>query len=120
MTTVQELVALYFNLGLTYKDIAALLASRHHHVVSIRHLKRILKSCNLFRRKGFSDLDPAINFIHEQLQTSGQPHGYRWMYTKCRENGIKIRKEDVRLILRELDPRGVELRVRRRLRRRNY
>ncbi|XP_055063376.1 uncharacterized protein [Misgurnus anguillicaudatus] len=120
MTTLQELVALYFNLGLYYKDIAALLASRHHYMVSIRHLKRILKSCNLFRRKGYSDLDQAITFIHEQLQTSGQLHGYRWMYTKCKESGINIRKEDVRLILRELDPRGVDLRVRRRLRRRNY
>ena len=24
-----------------------------------------------------------ITFIYEQLQTSGQLHGYGWMYTKC-------------------------------------
>lgn len=118
--TVQELVWLYFNLGLHYKDIAALLASRHGHVVSERHLKRILKSCSLFRRKGYITLDRVVNLIHEQLQTSGQLCGYRWMFTKCKENGLHVKKEEVRLILKELDPRGVELRRRRRLHRRSY
>ncbi|KAG8007301.1 hypothetical protein GBF38_012638 [Nibea albiflora] len=118
--TVEELVWLYFNLGLHYKDIAALLASRHSHVVSERHLKRILKLCSLFRRKGYVTLDHIVDFIHEQLQTSAQLCGYRWLYTKCKDNGIHVKKEEVRLILKELDPRGVELRGRRRLHRRSY
>ena len=117
---VQELIRLYFELGLHCKDIAALLASRHRYVVSERHLKRILKACSLFRRKGYTPLDRVVDFIHQQLQTSGQLCGYRWMYTKCKENGLHIKKEEVRLILKELDPRGVELRGRRRLHRRNY
>lgn len=44
----QEIVEFYFNLGLN-EDIIALLASRHQHIVSERHLKLILKSvlfCN--------------------------------------------------------------------------
>ena len=117
---VQELVELYFNIGLSYKDITALLASRHRYIVSERHLKRILKSRRLFRRKGYTPLDRVITFISEQLQTSGQLHGYRWMFTKCTENGLHVRKEDVCLILKELDPRGVELRAARRLHRRTY
>lgn len=38
--TVQELVVLYFNLGLHYKDIVAFLASRHRYILSQRHLKK--------------------------------------------------------------------------------
>lgn len=42
------------------------------------------------------------------------------MYAKCQENGLSVRKEDVRLILRELDPNGVEERRAKRLVRRAY
>ncbi|CAB1433775.1 unnamed protein product [Pleuronectes platessa] len=42
------------------------------------------------------------------------------MYTKCRECGLRVRKEDVRLALKELDRRGVALRKAGRLRRRRY
>lgn len=118
--TVQELVRVYFDLGLQYKDIAALLASRHGYVMSERNLRIILKSCGLFRRKGYTGLDRVWDFIEEQLQTSGKLNGYRWMYTKCKEPGLHVKKEEVRLILKELDPRGVELRRRRRLHRRSY
>lgn len=118
--TVQELVKLYFSLGLNYRDITTLLAQRHQFIVSERHLKRILKSSNLFRRKGYTCLRRVIAFIQENLQTSGQLHGYRWMYSKCKEYGIHVKKEEVRLILKELDPRGVELRRTRRLHRRSY
>ncbi|XP_061745248.1 uncharacterized protein LOC133544166 [Nerophis ophidion] len=117
---VQELIRLYFQLGLHCKDIAALLASRHRYIVSERHLKRIMKACSLFRRKGYTSLDRVVDFIQQQLQTSGLLCGYRWMYTKCKEGGLHVKKGEVRLILKELDPRGVELRARRRLHRRNY
>ncbi|XP_035989950.1 uncharacterized protein LOC118561813 [Fundulus heteroclitus] len=117
---VDELIALYFQFGLPYKDIAALLARRHSYVVSERHIKRILKSCGLFRRKGYTNLEYVVGFIQTQLQTTGQLNGYRWMFTKCLENGLKVKKEEVRIILKELDPRGVELRRTRRLHRRSY
>ena len=70
--------------------------------------------------KAYSDLSVLVDFISDQLQYSGQLHGYRWMYAKCREHGLRVRKEDVRLLLKELDPRGVSRRLARRLRRRNY
>ncbi|KAK3600724.1 hypothetical protein CHS0354_027218 [Potamilus streckersoni] len=47
-------------------------------------------------------------------------HGYRWMYQKCLSNGLKVKKEEIRLMLEILDPQGVELRQRRCLRRRQY
>lgn len=117
---VQELIRLYFELGLHCKDIAALLPSRHRYIVSERHFKRILKACSLFRRKGYASLDRVVDFIHQQLQTGGQLCGCRWMYTQCKENGLHVKKEEVRLILKELHQRGVELRGRRRLHHRKY
>lgn len=42
------------------------------------------------------------------------------MFTKCRENGHKAKKEEVRVILAELDPEGSAYRQQRRLQRRQY
>ncbi|XP_029991578.1 uncharacterized protein LOC115420472 [Sphaeramia orbicularis] len=42
------------------------------------------------------------------------------MYTKCRLNGLRVKKEDVRLVLKELNPTGVAVRRSRWLRRRKY
>ena len=43
------------------------------------------------------------------------------MYSKCDGHGLlAVRKEDVRLIFRELDPDGVAARLSRRLERRTY
>ena len=81
-------------------------------------VNRILRSRLLYRRK--YDLDAGIDFIVDQLQGPGKDHGYRWMYTKCKQRGISIRKEDVRILLSLLDPIGSQVRQTRRLRRRQY
>jgi len=65
-------------------------------------------------------MQPIIDFIRKQLSGSGQLHGYRWMYQKCKIAGFSVRRETVRLMCRELDASGVALRRRRRLRRRAY
>lgn len=115
-----HLIDFYFKLGLKYKDLTAVMASRHRVTLSERHLKRILRERGHARRKEFSDLAVLVEFISTQLQGSGQLHGYRWMYAKCRENGLRVRKEDVRIVLRELDYNGVCRRQARRLQRRSY
>ena len=115
-----QFIDFYFRIGLTYKDIKSILARRHGFDISERHLKRILRARGLSRRNGYCDLAVLVEFIRNELQYSGQLHGYRWMYAKCREHGLRIKKEDVRLVLKELDPRGVSLRQARRLRRRSY
>lgn len=113
-----SLITLYFQLGMRYKDILFTLAL-HGFIISKRTLIRILATLGLSRRQ-YSDLQSAIDFIIDQLQGPGQFHGYRWMYAKCMEHGIRIRKEDVRIILAELDPEHSQARQRRRLRRRQY
>ena len=109
----------YFHLGLNYKEIVFVLAAKHDITISERHLKRIFKGLNLVRRR-YCDTEQAITFIESELQGSERLHGYRMMHSTCLGHGLAVRKEDVRLILRELDPEGVALRLSRRLERRSY
>jgi hypothetical protein len=74
----------------------------------------------LSRRRNYSTLSEIVDFILCQLQTSGQLHGYRWMYEKAYLHGLKAREEDVRAILQVLDVQGTEQRRKRRLIRRTY
>lgn len=112
------LIEFYFELGMSYKDILRSLAL-HGMFLSERHLHRILRAMGLYRRR-YDDLETGIDFIVNQLQGPGRDHGYRWMYTKCLQQGIRIRKEDVRIVLSLLDPVNSQARHSRRLRRRQY
>lgn len=113
-----SLIVLFFNLGMQHREILRSLAL-HGFILSRRHLIRILRENRLCRRQ-FSDLEEVIDFISEQLRGPGRHHGYRWMYVKCLEHGLWVRKEDVRLILSELDPVSSGMRQSRRLSRRRY
>ena len=104
-----DLIKFFFNMGLSQKDILFALAD-FGIILSQRHLRRVLKEMDLFRRKFYTDISEVVYFIDKQLKTSGKLHGYRWMHQKCELEGIKVRKEDVRLILSALDPAGCELR----------
>jgi hypothetical protein len=115
-----DLVKLYFELGLQYKHICSLLETNHGMQLSYRHLKRVISSLGLQRRKTFSDIEIAVEFISKDLHGSGSLHGYRWMYQKCLLKGITVRKEHVRHLLQILDPEGVEQRSSRRLHRQTY
>lgn len=115
-----QLIELYFLLGLKYTDILHILSVRHGIIVSLKTLKRFLKKNGFFRRKHFDNLENVIQFIKEELEGSGALHGYRWMYSKCKDKGLHVRKEDVRFILSSLDPVGRDLRRQRRLNRRAY
>ncbi|KAK0140079.1 hypothetical protein N1851_023010 [Merluccius polli] len=112
-------IALYFEMGLKYTAIQSALEIRHGYNISLSHLKRRIAELGGSRRT-YTDLDVLVDFIRDQLQNSGQLHGYRWMFEKCCQHGLRVRKEDVLLILRELDPRGVTQRQAGPLRRRQY
>lgn len=114
----EDVVRMYHSLGLTQSHVLIALAT-HGIIVSKRHLRRILRKLNLSRRKNYSDIGEVAVFISNCV-TSGQQHGYRWLFHKCESHGFKVRKEDVRLILAALDPAGSVARRARRLRRRTY
>jgi hypothetical protein len=68
------LIQFYYGLGI--------LALKHGVIISLRHLHRLLKSMYLGRRR-YSYVAEVLEFIQKELQSSGQLHGYRWMYQKC-------------------------------------
>lgn len=115
-----RLIKFYFRLGLRQSEILAFLALRHDITISKRHLKRILRQLNLYRRKEYSDLDVLLPYIESQLQVSAKLHGYKWMHLKLIQNGFVVKQDTVRAILNILDPDGVNQRKRNRLRRRQY
>ena len=49
MADESSLVKLYFMFGMTHKEIACTLASKHGLIISTRHLKWILQALNLTR-----------------------------------------------------------------------
>ena len=83
-----DAIKLYFHMGLLYKDITRGLALNHGLVVSLRQVKRILRKHGLSRRKNYSPGVDIVNFVHDQIRSSGQMHGYRWMFEKCLEHGL--------------------------------
>lgn len=120
MATFKTEIQLYFDLGLTQKEMLSMLAHYQQVIISDRHLRRILRKLRLYRRKHYTDILEVALFIEDQLSNAGQLHGYRWMHMKCLQRGLVISRETVRLLLQILDPKGVQCRLRRRLRRRKY
>ncbi len=120
MPTKIELIKFYFNLGLCYEDIVFTLSTKHGIILSLRHFKRILKRKGLFRRSNYADLGDTVKYLRRELGGSGSLHGYRWMYQKCLDNGLQVRKEEIRHLLSILDPEGTVHRRSRRLTRRSY
>jgi hypothetical protein len=113
------LIKQYFEMGLKYQDIQNMLEERHNICIGLRHLRRLMRAQGLARRN-YDDLRQVVDFIHSQLQESGQQHGYRIMHARCQAYGLNVRVNDVRLILKYMDPVGSSLRSARRLQRRQY
>ena len=116
-----ELIEEYFRQGLSYLEIVMVLTRVHGITLSIRQLKRILRSNGLSRRQHKDNLLKVIDSIAQELVGSGNRVGYRQMHQRMRVNhGLVVDRETVRLSLKYLDPVGVEDRSRRCLRRREY
>ena len=113
-------VSFYFNLGFEYKEILCALAVNHGIIICLRTLKRLLCRQNLFRRKHYTDILDVSLFIFEQMRGSGYMHGYRWMHRKCIQFGMKVSRKTVYSLMKILDPEGIEIRKKGRLKRREY
>ncbi|XP_047246888.1 uncharacterized protein LOC124883696 isoform X1 [Girardinichthys multiradiatus] len=120
MSDLDDLVRLYFRLSFSNKEILAILAHSHQTIISVRTLKRICKRLGLFRRKNQSDLEEVMVFVQQEIMTSGQMQGYRWLHLCAVQCGIVVSQDTVRRIIKLVDPQGVELRRARQLRRRQY
>ena len=87
MADLTNAVKFYFSLGFNHSEILECLARMNGVVLSLRSLRRILASAQLFRRKNHSDILDVALFITEQVEKSGQLHGYR------RSREVKLAKQ---------------------------
>lgn len=120
VSTREELIKRYFRNGYSYSEILIMLSTNNNIRLSLRQLKRILKNLNLSRRKSNTTINSVVQFIARELRHSASCFGYRSMHQKLSMNGFTVDHETVRLILKSLDPDGVELRANHRLTRRKY
>uniref|UniRef100_X2A7L5 Uncharacterized protein n=1 Tax=Capitella teleta TaxID=283909 RepID=X2A7L5_CAPTE len=112
-----QFIELLFGFSLCQRDTLPCLA-QHGCILSDRHLRRIVAKKKLRRRK-FSDVDDVASFVNNELKGSGQQHGYSFMWQKLKDNSLNAQIDDVRLIIRCLDPEGVVFRKARKLHRVN-
>ncbi|XP_067037606.1 uncharacterized protein [Acropora muricata] len=111
----------YFHLGYDYKTITDLLLVHHGITMSVRTLKRRLKSNNLGKKKINVDEDLVRNIIRSEMQGPGQLAGYRKMWHILRiKHHVHAPRRLVAQILHELDPDGSKARKRNKLHRRIY
>ena len=100
----------YFTAGFSYEEICNFIFRIHRIKITIRHLNRLLRQCNLQRRGSHSNINTVIKFIQDELKGCSSCFGYRHMLQKLRSSGLTADKETVRLILKSLDPAGVDTR----------
>ena len=110
----------YFTAGFSYEEICNFLFYFHRIKITIRHMDRFLRQCNLQRRGYHSNINTAIKLIQDELKGFSLCFGYWYMLQKLRSSKLTADKENIRLILKSLDPLGVNKRERRKLARREY
>ena len=118
----REIITYYFKQDLLkYDQIIITLRIYHGIEMSVRTLKRRLKSYGLSRQ--FSNISiPALSAILlREMEGPGQSKGYRSMRDHLKRSyGIRVKTDHVMRLMRELDPQGVLIRRNRRLNRRAY
>jgi hypothetical protein len=61
----------YFNLGFPYEEILVFLSKFHGIILSLRQLKRLLKTMGLRRRKVCSSVYEVVSEVERELRGSG-------------------------------------------------
>lgn len=117
----EDVIQRYFHLGFSYAEILVFLSVYHGIQISFTTLKRILRTLRLRRHSQNTDWNFVVYCVEHELSGSGRDLGYRSMQGRLQfVHGLVVPRERIRLILRYLDPVGVQSRQQRRLRRRQY
>ena len=110
----------YFARGYTYAEILHALQQMHNITISERTLHRILRASGLHRKGHNSDTTSILKFVKKELETSGSTIGYRTMQQRCLKAGLKVSQKVTAVVIKALDPEGVEERKKHHLKRRKY
>ena len=106
-----------------YLEITELLKHRHGYQVSLSTIKRRLREKGCKKRALVTARSPRSDVyqaVLEELRGCGSLMGYRRVHRSLLSKGIICRREDIRKMMKDIYPEGVDLRRRRRLRRREY
>ena len=110
----------YFKKGFKYEEILLFLRNYHDINISLATLKRRVKAYGLKRRNTDYDIDLVRGQIRRLLDGPGCMGGYRYVWHTLQRNGIRVPRQVVQVVLKELDPEGTAERRARVLKRRNY
>ena len=115
-----ELITRYFNQGFEYREICALLSRRHGVNMSERTLRRRLALLGLTRCNRQYNMDVVRNTLLSLRDGPESSRGYHAMWHHLQMKGVHVPRTVVENLMREIDPKGVEVRRAHRLRRRVY
>ena len=120
MSQLEELIFKYFDDGFRYKEILKFLEFVYGCSLSLSSLKRMLRKNNKRRRALTCSQQELFYAVERELGGSSNNVGYRRMHRNLISKGIPCHREDVRKMVCDKDPEGVQLRKRRCLRHRKY
>ena len=98
-----ELIEKYFLDGFTYQEIIKMLYFKDSIVISLRTLHRTLWTKELYCRGCPSPLVDVITFIENEISSSSCSIGYWAMHQRCTQNGYKVSKENVWVLVKAID-----------------
>jgi hypothetical protein len=75
-----SLIKDYFTKGLTQKDIQNILMCRHNHIVSLVHLKRLMKSMNLRKRHFDTPIRDVVDMEQREIESNYGNMGHNSMW----------------------------------------
>lgn len=111
----------YFDSGYTYEVILDMLRTNHDISVSMSTLKTHFKEAGLCRKSNYSPLPEVREAIMTELSGPGELFGYRAMWQALKlKHKLRVKRDVVMRLMRELNPEGIALRTRRRFTRRTY
>ena len=116
----KEVITHLFRCGYQYIDILELLRCYYGISISIRTFHRLLQEYGLKRKSIDLSTNEVIEMVYKEIQEFGENRGYRSVYQHLIEKGIQIPANVVRIAMKELDPVGVERRLKNGLKRRKY
>lgn len=120
MTSKEEIIKSYFQQGYSYEEIRDVLIAKGF-PIPLRHLQRNIKAIGLKRKQIEEDLSEILSAVLKELEGSGSCIGYKTLWLRLKlKYGLNVYRETVLELLHLLDPEGIELRSKYRLKRREY
>lgn len=115
----EDLIRFYFCQNYSYTEIVLVLWFTHGISISLRHLKRLLRSWHVSKRISWSPYDAIFRALKEELAGAGSQLGYKLLWHRLKiKHGLKVKRSVVLQLLHFLNIAGVAQRRARRLQRR--